>query len=66
MSDDLKDAYAFIYNKPKEVKEDFGIVSIPAAFAATAEVSVVLKGAAKGAGATAAKAGVGQRCKRCK
>ena len=56
MSDDLKDAYASIYNKPEEVKEDFGIVSIPAALAAMKAGGAAL--AAKGAAAaTAAKAG---------
>lgn len=56
MSDDLRDAYASIYNKPEEVKEDFGIVSIPAALAAMKAGGAAL--AAKGAAAaTAAKAG---------
>ena len=60
MSDDLRDAYASIYNKPEEVKEDFGIISIPAALtaAATAAKAGGAALAAKGAAAaTAAKAG---------
>ena len=60
MSDDLRDVYASIYNKPEEVKEDFGIISIPAALtaAATAAKAGGAALAAKGAAAaTAAKAG---------
>ena len=60
MSDDLRDAYASIYNKPEKVKEDFGIISIPAALtaAATAAKAGGAALAAKGAAAaTAAKAG---------
>ena len=59
MSDDLRDAYASIYNKPEEVDEDFGIISIPATRAAigtAAKFWVVLVLRPKGAIATAAKA----------
>jgi len=60
MSDDLRDAYASIYEKPQQVDEDMGIISIPATLAAigTAAKAGGAALAAKGAAAAgAAKAG---------